>query len=61
MTRALDSAAEELADADSDQAQRDLQKIRRLQSVYSQFETLVNVFTSQSTERVMRMVKKLRS
>jgi len=61
MTRALDSAAEQLADADSDQAERDLQKIRTLQSVYSQFQTLVNVFTSQSTERVMSMVKKLRS
>jgi len=61
MTRALDSAAEQLADADSDQAERDLQKIRTLQSVYSQFQTLVNVFTGQSIEKVMGLVDRLRS
>lgn len=61
MSRALDSAIDELEAADSEQAERDLKKVRNLRSVYSQSETLVNFFTSRSMDAVMKVVEKLRS
>ncbi|MFB6189737.1 MAG: GbsR/MarR family transcriptional regulator [Halapricum sp.] len=61
MTRALDSAAETLEAADSEQAQRDLEKVRDFRRIYSQSETLVNFFTSRSLETVLNLLDRLRS
>jgi DNA-binding transcriptional regulator GbsR (MarR family) len=61
MTRALDSAAEQLEAAESEQAQRDLEKIRRLQSVYSKSETLVAFFTSRSLDTIIKALDRLRT
>lgn len=61
MTRALDSAAETLEAADSEQARRDLEKVRQFRRVYSQSETLVNFFTSRSLETIMGVIDRLRS
>jgi DNA-binding transcriptional regulator GbsR (MarR family) len=61
MTRALDSAAETLEDADGDQAEADLQKVRKLRRVYGQGERFVDIVTSQSLETVVSAVDRLRS
>jgi len=61
MSRALDSAVAQLEKADGEQAQRDLEKVRKLQSVYNQSERLVTFFTSQSMDKVMGVIERLRS
>jgi DNA-binding transcriptional regulator GbsR (MarR family) len=52
MSRALDSAAEQLEDAEGEQAQRDLEKVRTLQRVYDRSQQLVSLVTSQPLDRV---------
>jgi DNA-binding transcriptional regulator GbsR (MarR family) len=52
MSRALDSAADRLDAADSDQAERDLEKVRKLQSVYDKSERAVSLVTSQPVDRL---------
>jgi len=61
MARALDSAADQLEDADSERAQRDLAKIRRLRRIYDRSERLVDVFTSRSLEAIVELFDRLRS
>jgi DNA-binding transcriptional regulator GbsR (MarR family) len=52
MSRALDSAAEQLEAADGEQAAADLEKVRRLQSVYDKSERAVSLLTSQPVDRL---------
>jgi DNA-binding transcriptional regulator GbsR (MarR family) len=60
MTRALDSAETLLEEADDDRADDDLEKVRRLQSVYDQGERLITLLTSDSTGRLASLVDRLR-
>lgn len=60
MSRALDSAAETLEDADSEKAKRDLEKIREFQRLYARGEQLVKLLTNQSIDRLISMLKKMR-
>jgi DNA-binding transcriptional regulator GbsR (MarR family) len=60
MSRALDSAAETLADADSEKAKRDLEKIREFQRLYARGEQLVKLLTNQSTDRLVSILKQVR-
>lgn len=59
MTRALDSAITTLEEAESEQATRDLEKLRNLRQVYRRSERLVNLVTSQPVERLSSMAQKL--
>ncbi|UPV76590.1 transcriptional regulator (plasmid) [Halorussus limi] len=61
MTRALDEAAETLRNADSERADRDLQKVERLLGVYESGETALNVLTSSSFDSIMSVFRRLRS
>jgi DNA-binding transcriptional regulator GbsR (MarR family) len=57
MGRALDSAAETLADAESEKAKRDLEKIRKFQRLYARGEQLVELLTSQSLDQLISVLK----
>lgn len=59
MSRALDSAAAKLEDAEGPQAERDLEKVRQLQHVYDRSERIVSMLTSQSIDRVSTLVDRL--
>jgi DNA-binding transcriptional regulator GbsR (MarR family) len=61
MRRALDSAAETLADTDTEKAQRDLDKIRELQRLYARGEQLVEFLTNQSIDQLASIIKKVRA
>lgn len=61
MKRALDSAAETLADTDTEKAQRDLDKIRKLQRLYARGEQLVEFLTNQSIDQLVSLMKKVRA
>lgn len=60
MTRALEDAEASLEDADSEQAQRDLEKIRQLQQIYRRGQQFIDLFTSTSIERLTELVDQLR-
>ncbi|WP_138798086.1 transcriptional regulator [Halostella sp. PRR32] len=59
MSRALAEAETELEAADTEKAKRDLEKVRRLQSVYDKSETLVDALTSNSIDRLADLVGRL--
>jgi DNA-binding transcriptional regulator GbsR (MarR family) len=59
MTRALDSAITTLEEAETEQATRDLEKLRNLRRVYQRSERLVNLVTSQPVDRLSSMAQKL--
>jgi DNA-binding transcriptional regulator GbsR (MarR family) len=52
MSRALDSAAEQLDAAEGDRAERDLEKVRKLQRIYDRSEQFLSLVTSQSVDRL---------
>ena len=52
MSRALDSAAETLEDAEGEQAARDLEKVRKLQRIYDRSERVVSAVTGTSADRL---------
>lgn len=52
MSRALDSAAETLEAAESARAERDLEKVRQLQSIYDRSDRVVSALTGQSADRI---------
>jgi DNA-binding transcriptional regulator GbsR (MarR family) len=56
MSRALDSAAETLEAAESERAERDLQKVRKLQSVYDRSDRIVSALTGESADRLATFV-----
>jgi len=59
MSRALAEAEAELEAADTEKAKRDLEKVRRLRSVYDRSETLVDALTSNSLDRLADLVGRL--
>jgi DNA-binding transcriptional regulator GbsR (MarR family) len=59
MTRSLDRAEDQLAGVDTEQAQRDLDKIRTLQQTYARSQQLVNILTSSSLDRLTGVVTRL--
>jgi len=59
MSRALESAESTLEGTDGEQAQRDLERIRNLKSMYDRSQTLVNVLTNSSLSRLSQLVKKI--
>jgi DNA-binding transcriptional regulator GbsR (MarR family) len=61
MSRALDSAAETFENAESAKAQRDLEKVRKLQRLYDRGEQLVGLLTNQSLNRLVSMLKRVRA
>jgi DNA-binding transcriptional regulator GbsR (MarR family) len=61
MGRALDSAAETLADAESEKTQRDFEKIRKLQRLFARSEQLVELLTGQSLNQLVSMLKQARA
>jgi DNA-binding transcriptional regulator GbsR (MarR family) len=52
MSRALDSAAEQLEDVEGERAERHLERVRRLQRVYDRSDRLVSLLTSQPLDRL---------
>jgi DNA-binding transcriptional regulator GbsR (MarR family) len=61
MSRALESAATELEAADDERAQRDLEKIQSLQSIYDRSDRLVDMLTSSSVDRLTGLAERLLS
>lgn len=61
MSRALDSAAETFENAESAKAQRDLEKVRKLQRLYDRGEQLVGLLTNQSIDRLVSVLKRVRA
>ncbi|MFB6109377.1 MAG: GbsR/MarR family transcriptional regulator [Halodesulfurarchaeum sp.] len=60
MSRALDSAAETLSGIDDERAERDLQKIRSLRTLYDRSEQLVDVLTSTPLKRITEAIHSIR-
>ncbi|QLG48191.1 GbsR/MarR family transcriptional regulator [Natrinema halophilum] len=60
MTRALESAEAQLESIDSERADDDLEQIRSLKTMYERSQTLVNVLTGSSTERLTGLLNRLR-
>jgi len=58
MSRALDSAAEQLENADSERAERDLEKVRKLQRIYDRSEQFLSLVTSQSVDRLAGLLER---
>lgn len=58
MSQALASATESLEDSDAD-VERDLQRVRRLQETYDQWETLLEFLADHSAEELVAMVEML--
>jgi len=61
MTRALDDAEATLEAADSERATRDLERIRKLQRMYDHSETLIDVLTAESLDRIVGAFQRLRT
>lgn len=61
MRRALDSATAELEAAETDRAERDLEKLESLRTMFDRSETVVDVLTSTSFERLTTLVRRLSS
>jgi len=61
MLRALESAEDSLENADSDQASRDLEKVRQLKTMYDRSERLVGLLQRESIDRLAGLVSRLRS
>ncbi|WP_135854162.1 GbsR/MarR family transcriptional regulator [Halorussus salinus] len=61
MTRALDEAAQTLREADSERADRDLEKVERLLAVYEKGDTALGVLTSSSFDQIMSVLGRFRS
>jgi DNA-binding transcriptional regulator GbsR (MarR family) len=60
MIDALEEAETILEDADGDRAERDLRKVRKLQSLYERSRRAVDVLASSSTERVVEVLGRLK-
>lgn len=61
MGRSLDSAIETLSDADSEKAQRDLEKVRDLQRLYTRCEQAVELLTNHSLDQLASVLKRVRT
>ncbi|WP_267640696.1 GbsR/MarR family transcriptional regulator [Haloarchaeobius amylolyticus] len=60
MLRALESAETALEDAESEQAERDLEKIRTLKQVYRQSDRLISLLAGTSIDRLIDVLSRLR-
>lgn len=60
MHRALTEAEAELEAADTEQAARDLEKVRRLRRMYDRSETMIDTLTGSSVDRLADLVSRLR-
>jgi DNA-binding transcriptional regulator GbsR (MarR family) len=60
MSRVLDNAVMTLEATDTDQAERDLEKLRELQDVYQRSEKLITVVTSHPLDRLANLLGRLR-
>lgn len=60
MTRALGDAEETLENAAGEQAQRDLEKIRKMQQMYRRGQQLIDLLTSSSIDRLKGLIDQLR-
>jgi len=58
MSRALDSAAAKLEAADGERAERDLEKVRKLQQIYDRSEQFLSLVTSQSVDRLAGLLER---
>jgi DNA-binding transcriptional regulator GbsR (MarR family) len=56
MTRALDEAAEQLAEADGDRAERDLERVEQLRSVYGRSERYLDLLASTPVDRLRSLL-----
>ncbi|WP_276260903.1 GbsR/MarR family transcriptional regulator [Haloglomus litoreum] len=56
MTRALDEAAEELADADGERAEHDLERVEQLRSVYDRSERYLDLLASTPVDRLLQLL-----
>jgi DNA-binding transcriptional regulator GbsR (MarR family) len=61
MTQALDAAEEHLDGVEHPQAEADLEKIRFLERQYSEWETILDVLTSTTLERLEELFSSLRN
>lgn len=60
MLRALNAAEETLEAADDERAERDLERIRSFETMYERSQTLVDLLTNESIDRLTRLVNRLR-
>lgn len=60
MARALGDAEETLENADGGQAQRDLEKVRKMQQMYRRGQQLIDLLTSSSIDRLKGQIDQLR-
>ena len=61
MSRALDQALDSLEGVEDDRAERDREKLRELQHLYERSERALEVFNSQSIDRIVSVFDRLRS
>lgn len=59
MTRALEEADQQLQEAESEKADRHLEKIQELERMYSRSQKLVNFLTSSSIDRLTGLVDRV--
>lgn len=60
MSRALADAEETLADADGERAEQDLQRVRKMERMYSRSQELLTLLTSSSVEGLIGLIEHLR-
>ncbi|MXR50456.1 transcriptional regulator [Halovenus sp. WSH3] len=60
MIRSLDRAEQHLDGLDDEQAQRDLEKIRQLRRMYDRSQSLIDILTSSSLDRLAGLLERLR-
>jgi len=56
MSRALDEAAEQLADAEGERAERDLERVEQLRSVYERSERYLDLLASTPVDRLLSLL-----
>ena len=61
MTQALESAGETLEGVEDEQAAADLEKIRSLEGQYREWETILNILTSEPVDRLRSLLASIRS
>lgn len=59
MTRALDEAEARLQAADGAEVEADLEKVRELQAMYAQGETVIDVLTSRRVDQLKSLLERL--
>jgi len=60
MTGALEAAIDSLEDVEDERAERDRRKLRELKQVYERSDRIVGLFNSQSMDRIVSALERLR-